>query len=195
MTPSRILVRFLLPVLVLALAARPARADRDQVQFGTNIVVPAGETIHDAVCFFCSVNAQGTIDHDVVVFFGDVHIAGHANHDVVNFFGTVRADDNASIAHDLVSMVGSIRLGENVTIGNDMVAMFGGVHAADSVVVNGNRVIQPFWLLLIPIVIVGGIIALIANVVRNFRHRQLMAAAYAYPPPPPPPAPPAQPHP
>lgn len=196
MTPSRILVRFLLPVLLLALAALPARADRDQVQFGTNIVVPAGSSVHDAVCFFCSVNAQGPIDHDVVVFFGDIHIAGHANHDVVNFFGTVRADDNASISHDLVSMVGSIRLGENVSVGNDMVAMFGGVHAADSVTVGGNRVVEPFWLLLIPLVIVGGIISLIVNAVRNFRHRQLMAAAYAYQPQqPPPPAPPAQPQP
>lgn len=187
MTPSRIFVRFLLPVLVLALAARPARADRDQVQFGTNIVVPAGSSVHDAVCFFCSVNAQGAIDHDVVVFFGDIHIATHANHDVVDFFGTVRADDNTSIAHDLVSMVGSIRLGENVTVGNDMVAMFGGVHAADSVSVAGNRVIQPFWILLVPLAIIGGIITLIVGAVRNFRHRQLMAAGYAYPPQPPPP--------
>jgi hypothetical protein len=186
MKSCRILVRFLLVALVVALAARPARADHDQVQFGTNINVPAESSIHDAVCFFCSVNAQGTIDHDVVVFFGDIHIAGHANHDIVNFFGTVRADDNAFIGHDLVNFFGSIRLGENVSVGGDMVSMFGGVHTADSVSVNGSRVIQPFWVLLIPLVILGGIITLIVNAVRNFRHRQLMAAAYAYPPPPPP---------
>ncbi len=181
----RILICSLLLALVAA-TARPAHADRDEVQFGTNIVVPAGGTIHDAVCFFCSVNALGTVDHDVVVFFGDVHIAGQSNHDVVNFFGTVRADDNASIAHDLVNFFGSIRLGENVSVGGDMVAMFGSVHTADTVSVNGSRVIEPGWLLFIPLLIMGGIVSLIVNAVRNFRHRQFMAAVYAYPPPMPP---------
>ena len=65
----------------LAFAAAPARADRDRVQFGADIVVPPGESAHDTVCFFCSVDAKGTVDHDIVVFFGDVHIASHANHE------------------------------------------------------------------------------------------------------------------
>jgi hypothetical protein len=170
----------------LAFAAAPARADRDRVQFGSDIIVPAGESVHDAVCFFCSVNAKGDIDHDVVVFFGDVHIATHANHDVVNFFGNVHADDNATISHDVVNFFGSIRLGENVSIGNDMVAMFGTVHSADSASVTGNRVVEPGWLLLIPLMILGGIATLIVGVIRNYRHRQFYAAG-SYPPPPPPP--------
>ena len=53
----------------LLLAATPARAEKDAVQFGSRIVVPEGQSIHDAVCFFCSVDARGSIDHDVVVFF------------------------------------------------------------------------------------------------------------------------------
>src|SRR6201993_1124970 len=90
----------------LLLAATPAHADKDAVQFGSNIVVPEGQSVHDAVCFFCSVNAKGDIDHDVVVFFGNIHISNHANHDVVNFFGNVHLDDNASITHDLVNFFG-----------------------------------------------------------------------------------------
>ena len=43
----------------LVFAATPAHADRDAVQFGSNINVPQGESVHDAVCFFCSVNAAG----------------------------------------------------------------------------------------------------------------------------------------
>lgn len=179
-----------------AVAAVPARADRDAVQFGSDIVVPQGQSVHDAVCFFCSVRAEGTIDHDVVVFFGNVRIAGHSNHDVVNFFGNVRADDNAAIGHDLVSFFGVIRLGENVSVGGDMVAMFGGVHAADSVNVAGSRVYQPAWLLWIPLMILGGIIALIVSAVRNYRRRQWLAATgYPYPPPPMQPGPPAPPTP
>ncbi len=178
--------RFLTNLLLsaaLVFAAVPAHANRDEVQFGSNIVVPAGSSVHDAVCFFCSVHAEGTIDHDVVVFFGNIHIAGHANHDVVNFFGNVRADDNATISHDLVSMFGSIYLGNNASVGNDMVAMFGSVHAADSVTVVGNRVVQPAWLLLIPLVILGSIIVGIVSLFRSYRRRQ-MFSGYPYPPPP-----------
>ena len=124
----------------VATLATPARADKDRVQFGADIVVPPGQSIHDAVCFFCNVDAKGAVDHDVVVFFGDVHIATHSDHDVVNFFGNVHIDDNATISHDVVNFFGTIHLGENALIGNDMVAMFGAVHAADSASVTGNRV-------------------------------------------------------
>ena len=179
----------------LLLFARPALADRDRVQFGENIVVPQDDSIHDAVCFFCSVDARGAIDHDVVVFFGNVHIASRSNHDVVNFFGNVTVDDHGSIGHDVVNFFGNIKLGEDATVGNDMVAMFGEVHAADSAHVEGNRVIQPAWLLLIPFLILGGIIAGIVSIVRNFRHRQQMAAMYAYSMQQPPPQPPAAPGP
>jgi hypothetical protein len=174
----------------LGFAATPARADRDAVQFGSNIEVPANSSVHDAVCFFCSVNAEGTIDHDVVVFFGDVHIAGHANHDVVNFFGDVRLDDNATITHDLVSFFGVVRLGEDASVGNDLVAMFGGIRSPGSATVGGNRVVQPAWVLLIPLMILGGLVAFIVSLVRGHRRRQMFAAGYPYPPPPQPPMPP-----
>ncbi|MFZ0743040.1 MAG: hypothetical protein WAM85_01475 [Terracidiphilus sp.] len=182
MMSHRFLTGFLLSA-ALAFAAIPAHANRDDVQFGSNIVVPQGASVHDAICFFCSVNAQGTIDHDVVVFFGNVHIAGHANHDVVSFFGNVRADDNATITHDLVSFFGVIHLGQNVSVGNDMVAMFGAVNAADSSSVGGNRVVQPAWVLWIPLMILGSLIAFLVSIARNYRRRQ-MFSGYPYPPPP-----------
>jgi len=129
--PRRIFSVVLLSCAFL-FAALPARADKDAVQFGSRIVVPEGRSIHDAVCFFCSVDARGDIDHDVVVFFGNVHIAHQSKHDVVVFFGSVRTDDNASIGHDVANFFGSVRLGEDVTVGNDVVVMFGGFHAAES---------------------------------------------------------------
>jgi hypothetical protein len=171
---------------LFALAAVPAHASRDAVQFGSKIVVGPNESVHDAVCFFCGVEAQGPIDHDVVVFFGNVHIAAHSDHDVVVFFGNVRLDSDASISHDVVDFFGNIHLGENATIGNDVVAMFGSVRAADSASIKGNRVMQPAWILWIPLLILGGIITLIVNAVRGYHRRQLYAAGY-YPPPPPPP--------
>jgi predicted acyltransferase (DUF342 family) len=187
----RLFSAFLLASALL-LAAKPARAEKDAVQFGSNINVAEGHTLHDAVCFFCSVNAKGDIDHDVVVFFGNVHIAHQSNHDVVVFFGTVRAEDNAVIGHDLVNFFGSTHLGENVSVGGDAVVMFGGMRAADSVSIAGNRVAQPIWVFWTPLLVLGLIVTLIVHEVRSYRRRQYIAA-YGYAPVPPQAVPPPQP--
>jgi hypothetical protein len=179
------MIQRMLAVCLLAAAfavtATPARADRDAVQFGTNINVAPDATVHDAVCFFCSVNVEGKVTGDIVVFFGNVHLAGDAQHDVVNFFGNVKAENGATIEKDLVSFFGTIRLGENVTIGKDMVAMFGSVHAADSVTVGNDRVIQPGWVLWGPLLFIGLIVILIVREYRAY-HRRLLLRGYQFPP-------------
>ena len=183
----------LLLAVALLVPAIPARAEKDAVQFGSDINVAEGQSIHDAVCFFCSVRAKGDIDHDVVVFFGNVHIAHQSKHDVVVFFGSVRADDDAAIGHDLVNFFGSTHLGDNVSVGGDVVAMFGSLHTADSVTIAGSRVFQPIWIFVVPLVLLGLIVSLIVREVRASRRRHYFAAyGYPQPPVPPPPAPPAQ---
>jgi hypothetical protein len=172
---------------IAALVAFPAaaRANADAVQFGEKIHATAAKPVHDAVCFFCSVqiDPDAHVTGDIVVFFGDVHIGGAAQHDVVNFFGEVKADDNASIGHDLVSMFGGVRLGQDVTVGGDMVAMFGDVHQADSVTIRKDRVVQPVWLLFLPLSILGLIIYAIVSCVRASRRRHWMMMN-GFPPPP-----------
>lgn len=164
-----------------AVAATPAHAARDAVQFGTNINVGPDAEVHDAVCFFCSVNVQGKVTGDIVVFFGNIHLAGDAQHDVVNFFGKVTAEDDASIEDDLVSFFGAIRLGENVAIGKDMVAMFGSVRAPQSVTVGNDRVVQPGWVLWAPLLFFGLVIFLIVREFRAYR-RRLVLRSYQFPP-------------
>ncbi len=178
--------RRLLPVCLLAVTlfglSRPARADRDVVQFGSTIHVARDSSVHDAVCFFCNVDADGTVEGDIVVFFGNVHIAANANHDVVNFFGNVTADNNASIGQDLVSFFGSIRLGDSVTIGKDLVAMFGTIHSADTVTVGGDRVVQPGWIFWGPLFIFALVIILVVREIREHRRRAYMRR-FPFPPP------------
>jgi len=173
---------FLLCLLAAALGALalPAYASKDEVQFGSTIHVPRDASIHDAVCFFCDVDADGVVEGDIVVFFGDVHVGNAANHDVVNFFGSIRADDNAHIGQDMVSMFGSVRLGEDVSIGKDLVAMFGGVRASDSVSVGGNRVIEPAWLFWGPLLVIAMVVILVVHEVRAHRRRVFMR--YPIPP-------------
>jgi hypothetical protein len=177
------MIRRILPVLLLcaALAPAAARAEQDEVQFFSNINVDSGSTVHDAVCFFCSVNLEGNATGDVVVFFGNTHIASEAHHDVVNFFGRVTADDNASIDHDLVSMFGSIRLGENVHVGEDLVAMFGTLQTGNGVTVDRDRVVQPAILFYAPLIFLIVILILIIREFRAWRRRVFMRS-WGYPP-------------
>jgi hypothetical protein len=164
-----------------AAASVPAHADRDVVQFGSNITVARDASVHDAVCFFCSVDAEGEVDGDLVVFFGSIHIAGAANHDVVNFFGSIKADDGASIGQNLVSFFGSVRLGENVTVGKDMVSMFGVLRAPSSASVGGDRVVQPGWVLWIPLLFIALVVFLVVHEYRAYR-RRLVLRGYPFPP-------------
>jgi len=170
-------------LVALALAPASARASRDAVQFGSNISVPRDSSVHDAVCFFCSVRVDGTVEGDVVVFFGNVRIAGLARHDVVNFFGSVRAEDNATIGHDLVNFFGVIRLGDNASVGRDMVALFGVAHISDSATIRGDRVVQPWWIFWVPLMGIGLVVVLLVREIRA-RRRCFMFNGYPFPPPP-----------
>jgi len=165
----------------LAVCATPARADRDAVQFGSNINVAHDATVHDAVCFFCSVNVEGKVNGDIVVFFGNVHLSGDAHHDVVNIFGKVTVENNVSIRNDLVSIFGGIRAGENVSVGKDMVAIFGSVHAPESVSVGGDRVVQPGWVAGFPLLLTFLVLILLVREYRSYRRRQLLQS-YQIPP-------------
>ena len=170
----------------LAAAAVPARADRDAVQFFNSIDITPDTPVHDAVCFFCSVHADGDVMGDIVVFFGTVQLNGHAHHDVVNFFGHISASDNSSIDHDAVSIFGGIRLGENARVGRDMVCIFGSAHAPGSASVGGDRVGIPGLILYGPFIVIGLIVWVIVRESRACRMRRWMANGYPYPPPPPP---------
>jgi hypothetical protein len=172
---------FAAALLCAALASTHARADSDAVQFFSNIDVPPGETVHDAVCFFCSVNLDGKSTGDVVVFFGNVHIGTEAGHDVVNFFGHVTADNNATIDHDIVNFFGGVRLGENVHVGEDLVAFFGTLHSGPGVAIDGSRVVEPAALFYLPLVFLTVILIAIIREFRAWRRRAWLRA-YGYPP-------------
>jgi hypothetical protein len=176
----RFLGLFLLAAALFA-SAPLVRADENSVHFFDDIHIPAGAAAHDAVCFFCGVNADGEINGNLVVFFGHIHLASAAHHDVVAFFSTVKADDNASIENNLVTFFSSVRLGSNVSVGHDMVSMFSSVHAADSVSIHGHNVLFPFWIFAVPMLL---IIAIVVGIVREIRARMYHAygANYPYPP-------------
>ena len=165
----------------LAIAAAPAHANQDAVQFFNNIEITPDAPVHDAVCFFCNVHDDGEAKGDIVVFFGNVSIDGQARHDVVNFFGNVTAADGSSIGGDLVSFFGSVRLGENVSVAKDLVAMFGVVHAPSSASIGKDHVIFSAWIFFGPLLIIFMVIFVIIHEIRVHRQRRF-ALPYSFPP-------------
>ena len=168
---------FAVLLAVSVMAALPAHANQDVVEFGNTIEVPKDSSIHDAVCFFCSLNAEGTVNGDIVVFFGNVKIHtpdGRANHDVVNFFGNVEAGDDTSIGGSLVNFFGSVHLGERASIGKDTVVMFGSLHAPSSVSFGGDRVVQPGWIFWGPLLTIVIGLWLLIRELRVRRYRRIL---------------------
>ena len=177
---KRALPAFLLAIAVV-IAVPHAYANSDNVQFGSDIHIAADQPAHDAVCFFCSVRADGEVNGDIVVFFGDVDLNGKAHHDVVNFFGRTTATANTTIDGDMVNFFGSVRLGENVSVGRDLVAFFGSMDAPSSVNVGGDRTVMPPWVVEFPPIVFIVVIVVLVYEYRSYRRRQFLRG-YPLPP-------------
>jgi hypothetical protein len=173
---------FCVPMAVFALAPVRARANDDAAQFGSDINVSTDHPVHDAVCFFCSVDINGEVSGDVVDFFGDVRINGKADRDVVNFFGRTRLADNAVAGRDLVNFFGSVRAGENAQVGRSLVIIFGSLHAPASFSIGQDRFVLPGWILWIPFLIFACIIIVIVRAFRAWQWRRRIYAGYSVPP-------------
>jgi hypothetical protein len=135
---------------------------RDQVQFGNDIVIHEGEEAHDAVCFLCSIEIDGTLHGDAVAFLGNIRVRGHAEHDAVAFLGNISVGDNASIERDAVVFAGNLHTGSGATIGND-------------------RVVFPLFLFTMPFLLLAGFIVLIVWAIRALTDRS--RPVYPMPPP------------
>jgi len=160
--------------LWLLAAASPAHAAQDAVHFGEAIQVAPGDTVHDAVCFFCSVHIKGAVKGDVVVFFGDVEIDGSARQDVVSFFGQVKAADEARIGRDLVNFFGGVRLGKHAAVGQDAVVMFGSLRADDSATIGGSRVVESGLVFSVPFLLIAAGVWFLIQETRWRRRRRLL---------------------
>jgi hypothetical protein len=155
--------RFAIPAILLCLFAPLARAQsRDVVQFGNDIVVREGEEAHDAVCFACSIEIDGTLHGDAVAFLGNIRVRGHAEHDAVAFLGNISVGDNASIERDVVVFAGNLHTGAGSSIGND-------------------RVVFPIFMFILPLFFVAGFVALIIWAIRALVYRS--RPIYPMPPP------------
>lgn len=167
-----------LVLVSIASIAAPARAAEDVVHFASSIDVGKDSSVRDAVCFFCSVNVQGTVNGNVVVFFGSAHVDGQAKHDVVVFFGGARVGDEASVGKNLVNFFGGTRLGENASVGQDIVVMFGSLRVAASATFGGERVVLPGLLFFGPFLVIFLLVSFIRHESRMAWRRRMMLGGF-----------------
>ena len=154
-----------------ALLSHPVQAQSDAVEFGSTIHIAANESLHNAVCIFCSVEDEGVVTGDIVAIFGSVHITGEARHDVVSLFGGLHLDDDASIEHDVVSIFGGTWIGRHSKVGHDLVNVFGPFQMDPSATAYGDRVSEPFYFFWPPLLILAAIIFGLVQVSRSRRYR------------------------
>jgi hypothetical protein len=175
---ARLLTFTLCAAAFLSVAA-PARAQNDRVQFFSNIHVGPNDTAGNAVCFFCSVDAEGPVNGNIVAFFSHVSVHSTVDQNVVSFFSKMNVLPGSTVHQNLVTMFGSVRVENGAHVDQNAVTMFGSFYAADSASIDGNRVYFPFWFFGIPALLLGLVIYVIVRELRERRYRRQWMASQA----------------
>jgi hypothetical protein len=162
----------ILVIAMVALFSSSALAERngDKVQIGRDIVVQSGEKAGDVVCVACSIRVRGQTAGDVVAVAGSVTLEGGAQvgQGVTVVLGNARLQNGTQIAGDVTVVGGTLRRDPQAMIAGDVTSMEGTA-----------------WMLLIllvPLLLLGGIVALIVWLVQRNR-RPTPVPAYSGGPP------------
>jgi hypothetical protein len=154
-------------LLFCAVIASPALADDDheRTRVGHSITVGPGEEVNEATCFGCSVRVRGHVSGDVTTFGGSISVEdeGEIGGDATTFGGSIRLEKDAKVSGDVTVFGGRIHRDPAATIGGD-VTNFGG----------------PGWIILIlgvPLLLFGGLVAVIVWLVRRLRRPSMPATA------------------
>lgn len=96
----------------------------DRMVQGKDLVVEAGEKVHDAVA----------LDGNVIIH------KGARVHSVVALQGSVTIEPGARVDDDVVALGGDVRVGQEAHVEGDAVALGGQLQVQDSAQVDGDRV-------------------------------------------------------
>jgi hypothetical protein len=147
----------LLSICTLLPSAMATTTTADRFQFNHDIRISPGDKAADVTCINCS-----------------VYVRGHVSGDVVAIHGNVVAEPGASIAGDLTAIGGDARLENASQVAGDLVAVGGTVHRDPQATVGGDvtSLGGGGWVLLVfllPLVVLGGMIALILWLIQHSR--------------------------
>jgi hypothetical protein len=103
--PLRALRSFVFPLLLTVGALGQAPGSRTYL--GQDIFVASGQQVHNATCFFCSVQVEGDVSGRVVVLFGSLNVSGQVRRSATVIWGNAVVDSQARIGGDTVVLGGN----------------------------------------------------------------------------------------
>jgi len=164
-------IRKLAKLLVLVafagvfLAAQPdSSGGSERVQTGRDIWVQPNEKAGEATCFGCSIHVRGAVSGDAFAMGGKivVELGGSIGGDVATMGGDIVVENGASVGGDAAAIGGSVRRAPQGVIGGDV----------DSLGFS--------WLvllILIPLAMLGALVALIIWLVQRSRAKPPLPTA------------------
>ncbi len=108
----------------------------ERIRHARNIVIETGETVGDALCFFCSIEVRGHVRSDAVAIGGSIGVAGTVDGDVVCSGGAVRLGPAAKVGGEVVAVGGPLVRSAGASVA-------GGVESSPWIHLPGQREI--FW--------------------------------------------------
>ncbi len=140
--PKKLAVLVMAAITLYLVEEARARATDDLEQFARGVVVEAGQTAGDVVCFFCSVRVRGAVDGDVVAIGGGIEIDGEVTGDAVAIGGGIEID--GEVTGDAVASGGGVRLGPRAKVGGEVGANGGSVEQDAGASVKGGVEFTPW---------------------------------------------------
>jgi len=153
-----LLMIFLAPSTILA-------ANADRFQFNRNIQIQPDDKVGDVTCINCSVYVRGQVAGDITTINGNIvaqsgaAIAG----DLTSIAGNAHVENSAQVGGDVTAVAGSVRRDPQATVGGDVTSLGGGGWI--------------FLIFLLPLAVLGGIVALIVWLIQRSR-RPAQVPAY-----------------
>jgi hypothetical protein len=144
-------------VIFLAPTVLAAQANADRFQMNHDIRIQPEDKVGDVTCINCSVYVRGQVSGDVTTINGNViaEQGGAVAGDVTAIRGDARVDGGAQVAGDLTAIGGTVRRAPQATVAGEVTSTGGGGWI--------------FLIFLLPLVFVGGIIALIVWLIQRGR--------------------------
>jgi hypothetical protein len=98
-----------LRTLALLLITLPgaAQAHGNRTYFNQDIFVAQGQQVHNAICFFCSVQVEGDLTGRVLVLFGSLNVSGRIEGGATVVGGNAVVDSQARLGGNVVVFGGN----------------------------------------------------------------------------------------
>ncbi|MBI1983780.1 MAG: hypothetical protein HYS61_06245 [Acidobacteria bacterium] len=118
--PRKPAFSLLAPILLCLIGPAWGRAADDIEQFARDVIVEAGQTTGDVVCFFCAVSVRGVVEGDVVVIGGGIEVHGGVVGDAVASGGGIRLGPRAKVGGEVVAIAGPFEQDAGASVKGDV---------------------------------------------------------------------------